>query len=297
MVLTEAVLKTITYADIFKFPLTLDEIWLYLISDTPVQKKDVEKAVNLLLKKGIVFEHFGFIGFDKKTENAKKRAGNIEIVREKVEKAKAAATLLKKIPSVMFVGISGGVAVGNAVGEDDIDLFIITRKDTIWVTRFLCVFSMSQKNLRRKRNDKNVKDKVCLNMFLSESSLSIPTKKQNIYTAHEVAQLVPVFDRSGTFDKFIKTNSWIRKFLPNFKQKKPFIKAGDLETSTFDLFYKFPFRKAVKILQKIYMFPHRTREEITDEVLAFHPKDYKGLVLKAYGKKVLQYNPKANEKI
>ena len=52
-------------------------------------------------------------------------------------------------------------------------------------------------------------------MFLDESDLLI--RDRNIYTAHEICQMKLLWDRNGTYRKFIRVNSWIREYLPNWQ--------------------------------------------------------------------------------
>lgn len=285
----KAVFKTLIYADIFKFPLTIDEIWLYLISPKAYTKKDVKEAVLRLLEQRKIFRHKVYYGLEEKSEIYTKRERNSHIHKNKIKIAEMTALELSYIPSLLFVGISGGVSVGNAGESDDIDFFIVSKKNTIWVTRLLCILKLKKLGLLRGRNDKNVKDKICLNMFVTEDFLKVPVKKQDLYIAHEISQLLPLVSKENIYEKLVLENIWTRDFLPNFKQRK-FFSNTKIKKNEFSIFYHFPLSVLAKVLQKFYMNTHHTNETISDNILAFHPNDYRKIALSSYYKKLVKYN-------
>lgn len=116
-----------------------------------------------------------------------------------------------------MVAVTGNLAMDNAEKNDDIDLLIVTARKRLWLTRLLTNFLVEIVANRRRPNDKEVKDKICLNMFLTEDHLKIPLKEQNLFTAHEVCQLKLLWQRKNSYQKFIQKNLWSQKFLPNWK--------------------------------------------------------------------------------
>src|SRR5438105_5019698 len=126
----KAILTTLLYNDIFHFPLTRDELWQFLISDRKIGKtafvqalKRVSKAklqVSVRCKKGYYF-------LAGSSENVKRREANTAQVQKKMKIAKRAAYYLSYIPTIYFIGLSGGLAAKNVTESDDIDFFIITK--------------------------------------------------------------------------------------------------------------------------------------------------------------------------
>jgi hypothetical protein len=57
-----------------------------------------------------------------------------------------------------------------------------------------------------------VKNWFCLNYFIDEEKLQI--KEQNIFTAVEVATLMPLKGRT-VFKDFFQANDWVYQYLPN----------------------------------------------------------------------------------
>lgn len=288
------ILKTLIYSDIFDYPLTKEEIWKFLIG-RKISKESFEKSLKTTVFPLDKWEHEkGFYFLSGRGEIVKKRIKRKEESIKKLELAKKIIQKLSLIPTVLFIGISGGLALKNAKKDDDIDLFIIASKGNIWITRLIVVLLLILMVQYRGRGKKE-SQKVCLNMLLDESSLSFPKSRHDLYTAHEIVQLKPMFERNNTYNKFLSANKWVAKFLPNamvrIKNKELRIKVRQ-ENPLFMIYNSlFVFEKLAKILQLWYMKSHRTKETIGDHFLAFHPFEYKNFVLKEYNKRLKQYDP------
>ncbi len=277
--LEKSILTTIAYGDIFHFPLTREELWRFLISGKYVTRKEFADALSHLGEKIACRDGYYFLPGNEVIVMQRKK--HLQEVRKKLQIAKKAAFYLSYIPTIKFIGISGGLALENANKEDDIDLFIIVKKGTLFTTRFWILALLEWKKLRRKRGEKNPSDKVCVNLLVDESRLVWPAKKRDLYIAHEIAQLKPLFERNGTYQKFMDSNSWIRKFLPNSQEEKPIFLGTHWATNYFTLqFFSFflslrPLESFMQKLQKNYMKKHRTTEIVTQVFLALHPNDYR----------------------
>ena len=116
--------------------------------------------------------------------------------------------LLKWLPLVRFVGITGKSAVEGLRMNDDIDLFIITQQGFIWTTRFIVVLLAKIFGIHGGNG-------VCLNLFFDESDLTINKIKQNSYIAHEILQMKPIIDKQNIYHTLIDANRWIFKYFPN----------------------------------------------------------------------------------
>ncbi len=113
------------------------------------------------------------------------------------------------------------IAVGNYIPADntkknsDIDFFIITKKGRIWLARFFC--ATISKILGWRPTEKNKKDKICLTFFISEDNLNLKSiaLDQDIYFYYWIATLYPLYNKDEIYEKFIKANDWIKRYLPN----------------------------------------------------------------------------------
>lgn len=276
-------LSALAYSDIFDYPLTLEEVWFYAVHK-PLTKREVE---SLLSNSELVKEKDGYYCFTGRQEIIKRRIIRKHVSKRKQEIAKDIAGILASIPTIYFIGISGGLAMNNTDADDDIDFFIITKKDTIWITRLLFLVFLIFMGKWRKRTDTDAKDKICINMLLDESHISLSAQK-DIYLAHEVVQVIPLIQRRNIYSKFIETNIWVRNFLPNVFKKKV-LEVKTLKTSWIENIIGVV-EPLAKYIQLVYMRNHKTTEIITDSLLAFHPKNYRMLVLEEYKKRLKKYH-------
>jgi len=275
----KAILTTIIYSDIFHFPLTFTELWKYLISEEKITRKAFSEALANL--SDVVASRDGYYFLTGKDSFVTRRKRHQAELKKKLQIAKKATFFLSHIPTIRFIGISGGLAVGNVTEEDDIDLFLIVKKGTLFMTRFWVVCMLEWLGMRRKRNEEFPADKICVNLLVDENRLLWPKKSRDLYSAHEVAQIQPLFERDNMFQKFMDSNQWIRTFLPNSQDEKEVFLGNTKSTNYFVLqflgyfiFLK-PFETMLRKLQENYMKKHRTTEIVSKNVLAFHPNDYR----------------------
>lgn len=278
----KAVLKTLMYADIFDYPLTLREIHKWLIN---------KKATLRQIEKKLPQENYYCLpGREKIIKIRKQRQNQSKIY---FKKAKIIAQILKIIPWIKLVGISGGLAMENVSRKDDIDLFIITAKNRLWISRFLALGLLSLAGQRRKRDDLPSKavGKLCINTLLEEDCLEQSSK--DIYLAHEVLQMKALWQRDGVYQKYLENNSWAFRFLPNWTtqvQSEKFNPSTSLGTRVQSDNAKFKIfdvieNMAKKIQLKIMQEP-KGLERIEDGALYFHPKDCRKEILAKFKLKI-----------
>lgn len=281
----QAIIQTLLYSDIFDFPLTEDEIFKFLISQKPVAKKIIVQNLAKLSKEVAEKDGLWFLAGRKQIVQLRKKRE--KHAREKIEKAKRISQLLSLIPTIQLIGVSGGLSMLNVESNDDIDLFIITKAQKLWTTRFLALSLLKTMRLLRTKNDTKVENKACLNMFIDEQALTFPQERQDIYTAHEIVQVIPLFERNNIYQRFIVANRWIKEHMYNaidirILRYKPACRRGrdtkKILPNIFELITKY--------IQLTYMKRHQTNETISDHILAFHPSDYRKQVLREYNKRL-----------
>jgi len=281
-----AILKTLLYSSLFQFPLTEEELFYYFNASRSISRESFRQALSqLVIRKEIVLQD-GYYAILKQKEAIQERIKREKINSEKYELARRLALYLSFIPSILFIGISGSLAVKNATQDDDIDYFVITEKNTLYTTRFLALLLLEYVGRRRKRNATKARDKACLNFLISEEELRLPEEKQDLYTAREIAQLVPLVNREDTYQRFLQANSWRESFLPHSIQgKSGFIKKKRRKVSQLLTFLE----PLTRSLQLSIMKPHQTVEEVTKTFLALHPDNVRNRILVQFAQKLLQY--------
>ncbi len=273
-----SILRTLAYADVFDYPLKAAEVWKFLIGPPFLKISEIEKK---LMSSDTNGEFFFLPGREKIVALRRKREW---WSREKLKIAQKAAGWLRLIPWVKLVGVTGGLAIGNSSEADDIDILIVCSKGRLWLTRLASVLLLEALGQRRRPNEREVRDKICLNMFLDEEHLAVPIKERDLFSAHEVGQLKILWDNGeGSGQKFFWENRWANKFLPNFKFKT---QKAELKTATQNSkFWNF-LERLVRRLQLWYMKKRRTTEIISDGIVRFHPQDARIWVIRAYNERL-----------
>ena len=287
-----SILKTIVYFDLFHYPLTKEELW-YFLHEARRSKKTIQQEVKNMHE--YITQQDELIFLKKNLSYVFLRKKRMGYATKKWHRAKRIAMMLAFIPTVRFIGVSGGLAMNNTEKNDDIDLFVIVKKDTLWATRAAILLLLDVLGVRRKRADKKVSDKICTNMILSESVFLLPTSMQTLYGAHEVAQIVSLVNKNNTHEKFIKANLWVKKYLPNaLRHRTRQNNTQNYSEAFFSVILCWVLRFSAlewlsKTLQLWIMRNYRSKEIITDTLLAFHPRDTQQRILTMYNKNLHEY--------
>ncbi len=203
--LEDAILRTILYADVFNFALTLDELHHFLIASVPVSAAQIEQAIgrSARLQSALACVDGLFM-----------RAGREELAALRQTREQASAALwepaarygrwIGRMPFVRMVALTGALAVRNAVAHDDIDYVIVTAERRVWLARALTIVIVRLARLRGVH--------LCPNYLLAETALR--QDRRDLYMAHEIAQMIPVYGHD-LHARMRRENAWVTAHLPN----------------------------------------------------------------------------------
>jgi predicted nucleotidyltransferase len=198
------IVATLAYFDLFNYPLSQREIWQFLSNTRNNNEFNQSLAELIRCSKVYKFGEFYSLRNDEAVA-AYRRNGNLRAT-QLMKTARKICWFLSKFPFVRGVAISGSLSKNFANESSDIDLFIITSSNRLWLARtFLHGFKKLTYLLRLQHY-------LCMNYFVDEDGLEIEEK--NIYTAVEVVTLIPL-QGEAVFNRFRASNSWSKNFLPN----------------------------------------------------------------------------------
>lgn len=196
-------LKTILYFSIFRYPLTLDEIHSYTNNQF---SQETSNELSTLISEKIITKIDDFYIYANDLESVTKRLkGNLQANKALI-KAQERACFIAKFPYVKAVGVSGSLSKGYYDNQSDIDFFVITKNNKLWICRTLLM-------LYKKLFLLNSRKYFCVNYFISENQLEIEEK--NRFTATELKTLIPMQGKS-LFEAFYKKNSWVLDYFSKF---------------------------------------------------------------------------------
>jgi predicted nucleotidyltransferase len=209
------ILATLSYFDLFSYPLTSIEIVKFLGIGCSVQ--EISLPLLQLEQEESIYKLEEFYALH--NNNAlvtRRREGNLK-ARQQLVTADKIASFLAGFPFVTGVAVSGSLSKNFADENSDIDFFIITKSNRLWLARtFMHIFKKLTFLVGKQ-------DYFCMNYYIDHDMLRI--KEQNIYTAIEVATLMPLRGIE-TFGRFFQENKWVSELLPNHNMHITYVKAN-----------------------------------------------------------------------
>jgi hypothetical protein len=211
-----AILKTLLYFNIFRHPLTMDEIHEYCCGYSAT-KIEVQRQLEMLEETGYISRQDVFyqVKSDEMHTLVEKRLKGYEKAKKFLKIARPFSKFISCFPFVRGICLSGSLSKGYADNDSDIDYFIITEPGRLWISRTLLV-------LFKKLFLFNSHKYFCVNYFIDTNSLEIPDK--NLFAATELLTIIPA-SNPELYEKLMSSNAWVKTYYPN----------GVLKTSKYDV--------------------------------------------------------------
>ncbi len=204
-----------------------------------VTKKMIEVSLAYGKKYGILLDRkrleerliskniFGSKGIDGLVKKEKIKLGiysqkQKKIYEDKMELAKNLSNKLAKFRTILFMGVSGSVASEYPKLSDDIDLLVICKSNSLWITRFwVMVYVWLTGTPHRRRGKAEKKNEFCFNLWIDENELEMPKMKQDLKNAMDAILVKKLINREKIWGKFMGANEWIGNYLASsYKQNK-----------------------------------------------------------------------------
>lgn len=205
-----AVIRLLSYYHIFHHPLTVREI-TERVQVKGIDRSEIEKTLESLVNTDAICEYGGYYFLNDSQSIVKRRQDGEGRAKRLMQTAHRMSKIIYAFPFVRAVLISGSLSKGSVPEDADIDYFIITKKNRLWIARTLLVLFKRAFLLGSKKY-------FCVNYFVDEDHLEIPDK--NIFTATEVTTLIPLKGKE-LCQKFAETNAWYRELYPNISLRTP----------------------------------------------------------------------------
>ncbi len=213
----KAIIKTLSFFDLFSYPLTKEEIFSYLWK-VKIDSYLLSEKLEELVDNKILVEKYGYYFLPDRdiVENRRQHFLESEL---KLKIARKAVKKISAIPFVKAIFVCNSVAFGTAEQNSDIDFFIITAKKRLWLVRFLTNIILLIFGLRVGKNKTG--NRICLSFYLNEENLDLKNIRivpEDIYLSFWLATLLPVYDPQRIGEKIIKENRWLLELLPNLPE-------------------------------------------------------------------------------
>jgi predicted nucleotidyltransferase len=197
-------LRTLGYFDLFHYPLNKVEICLFHAERVSIDI--IESELELLESDKLIFRFDEFYTLQNDHSLIQRRKKGNQLAIEQMVTARKVAKLLSAFPFVKAVAVSGSLSKNFATEKTDIDFFIITDANRLWIAR-TCMHLYKKLTFLFGRQHW-----FCMNYYVDEAGLEIMEK--NIFTATEIVTLRPMQGRNGLCD-FVGSNEWTRNYFPS----------------------------------------------------------------------------------
>ncbi len=218
----ELILEPIIFLDLFKHPLNTFE--LYKLIDRKFPYQEIENILKGLVDNKILQEKQGFYFLYGNEAIVQERHKRYNYSRAKLKKASFFAKVFSAFPGVIAVAAANFIGDHNWRYESDIDMFIITKKNYLWLSRLYCAGIAKLSFSRPRKNCK--KDKICLSFYISEKNLNLDSlhlQGGDPYFKYWLLGLVPLYSHKNTWANFIKANKDKEEYISrssSYKQNK-----------------------------------------------------------------------------
>lgn len=206
-----AVLRSVVYASLFDYPLTLAQLESSLAGVRANAQTIASWLRNSDLLQSAIECRDGWYFPAGRSDLIATRSRREALSRELLRRDRGVLSLISRMPFVRMVALSGSLAHLNAEGSADLDLFVITAPNRVWSVTVTALVISRLMGWRRR---------LCLNYVVSENAMRVAP--EDLFSANQIIHLKPIVGEQ-VFERFVATNDFVRDFYPNFEliERKP----------------------------------------------------------------------------
>jgi hypothetical protein len=137
--------------------------------------------------------------------------------KELYEHAQLFVRMISWIPGIRMIAVSNSLAMHATHPSSDIDLFIITSVNRLWIVRAGILAMAIILNVRTRPG--NEAGKFCFPFFMTDKNLSLQSIaiEKDVYLAYWTYTLKPLYNRDYTYGRFMEVNkAWYEEILEEF---------------------------------------------------------------------------------
>lgn len=291
--LDQSIIRTLMYYDIFNYPLKSREVFQFLgIGD--VTKEEVTAALNALAGQQYLYRFGELYSLQPDEKNVHRRLNGNAEAEKWLPMANKMAAFISGFPFVRAVMASGSLSKDYMDENSDLDFFVVTAPNRLWISRTLLV-------LYKRIFLNNSHKFFCANYFVDTQHMVI--EEQNLFTATELATVIPLQGAEYYEQLLKKNNPWLLRYFPNFvprpAKEVPAARTGLLKKimeTTLNIFFGnalerfFMFltlRRWKKLYQESYdaadfRIAFKTKKYVSKN----HPKNFQKKVMERYQQKL-----------
>jgi hypothetical protein len=204
--LEQAILETVLYADIFNFPLTLEEIQRYLIKQAASLSEVAQCLAESKYLQNWLAQSGAYRCLKGREDLFELRQNQAATLAKHWKAARRWAKILRLVPFTRAALVTGSLAADSARPKDDIDLLILTEPGHLWTCRALVIGLVHLARLQGVE--------LCPNYLIALKDDSLTLAERDLYSAREMAGMCLMFGRSAYLRMF-SLNGWLNRILPN----------------------------------------------------------------------------------
>ena len=312
----DSILATLAYYDVLDFPLTLSEIYNYLINPEKlsvhrngkssvfdIKVLDIAVELDNMARTGVIGRKNDFYFLSGRDALIRLRIEREKIATQKWKKLLRIAKWFQTVPYLRGIMVSGSLAINNTSDESDFDVLVVAKSGRLYTCRIFLSLVASLFGSRRTRYQKIAPDKFCFNHYITDGNLNI--NHESLFNAQAYINLKPVMVEDDLMDKFYMENNWLGKYIHNFafnKVNKEYLLGREGVFCVLAKFLEIIFNSKVgdwiEILAKKYQQKRIKNNPVTyesggrvifnDTELEFHPHSFELFAINQYNKKLKQ---------